>query len=180
MKTATQDLENDHVSIIKLTDIMLAMVEKKSGEVNHFEQVVKLIRSFADGFHHAKEEDLLFPLLAQKGFSPEQGPVAVMLNEHVQGRNYVKGMSAGISQLQNGEFGALNRIYENMYGYASLLQNHIGKENNILFRMADQVLSSEEQNDLLVQFAEIESRLDPSNNSEASIAMINKLASIYL
>ena len=137
MNTATQNLENDHVHILRLTDIMLEMVEQKCTETDHFELVVNLIRKFADGLHHAKEEELLFPLLGEKGFSPEQGPVAVMLMEHVQGRNFVKGISDGIVELKKGKSGAIQLVYENLSGYAILLQNHISKENNILFRMAD-------------------------------------------
>ena len=35
-----------------------------------------------------------------------------------------------------------------MRGYIVLLRNHIAKENNVLFRMADNVLSEEEQQEL--------------------------------
>lgn len=180
MNTATQNLEHDHVFILRLTDVMLAMVEKLSTNADHFELVVNLIRKFADGLHHAKEEDLLFPLMGEKGFSPEQGPVAVMLHEHVQGRAFVKGVSEGITALRAGTDGALQTIYENMTGYAQLLKNHIGKENNILFRMADQVFSAEEQQELLTQFAEVEANTETEFNSANSIQEINDLAAIYL
>ena len=130
MNTATQNLENDHVYILRLTDIMLAMVEKRSTDTNHFELVTNLIRNFADGLHHAKEEDLLFPLLEEKGFSPENGPVAVMLHEHEQGRNYVKGASNGIEDFKKGNAEALQSIYDNLSAYAILLKGHIDKENN--------------------------------------------------
>lgn len=180
MKTATQNLENDHVYILLLTDVMLAMVEKQSRETNHFELVINLIRNFADGLHHAKEEDLLFPLLGEKGFSPENGPVAVMLNEHKQGRNHVKQASKGIEDFKKGNTAALWVIYDNLSGYALLLKSHIDKENNILFRMADQVLSSEEHQNLLAQFADIEERAEADFNPENSIQKINYLAGIYI
>jgi hemerythrin-like domain-containing protein len=180
MNTATQNLENDHVHILRLTDIMLAMVEQKCTETDHFELVVNLIRKFADGLHHAKEEELLFPLLGEKGFSPENGPVAVMLTEHVQGRNFVKGISDGIVELKKGKNGAIQMVYENLSGYAILLQNHISKENNILFRMADQMFSADEQRTLIEQFAVVESEADPEFNAENSVAKINFLASIYI
>lgn len=180
MNTATQNLENDHVHILRLTDIMLEMVEQKCTETDHFELVVNLIRNFADGLHHAKEEELLFPLLGEKGFSPEQGPVAVMLMEHVQGRNFVKGVSDGIAELKKGNSGAIQQVYENLSGYAVLLQNHISKENNILFRMADQMFSADEQQTLIDQFAVVESEADPEFNAENSIAKIDFLASIYM
>ena len=122
MNTATQNLENDHIYILRLTDVMLAMVEKQSDNTEHFELVINLIRNFADGTHHAKEEDLLFPLMGEKGFSPDNGPVAVMLHDHEEGRNYVKRTSAGIQEYKNGNAGALQTIYENMSGYAQLLK----------------------------------------------------------
>ena len=179
MNTATQNLENDHVHILRLTDIMLEMVEQKCTETDHFELVVNLIRNFADGLHHAKEEELLFPLLGEKGFSAEHGPVAVMLMEHVQGRNFVKGVSDGIAELKKGNSGAIQQVYENLSGYAILLQNHISKENNILFRMADQMFSADEQQTLIDQFAVVESEADPEFNAENSIAKIDFLAAIY-
>jgi hemerythrin-like domain-containing protein len=158
----------------------MAMIVNRSKEIGHFELVVELIRKFADGLHHAKEEDLLFPLLGEKGFSPEHGPVAVMLSEHTQGREFVKGALEGIKEFKNGKQGELQSIYENLGNYAYLLQNHISKENNILFRMADQVFSNEEQRRLLIQFGEVESSAEAEFNHENSIQKINTLADIYL
>ena len=180
MKTATQNLENDHIYILRLCDVMLAMVEKQSVDTSHFELVIDLIRKFADGTHHAKEEDLLFPLMGEKGFSSKQGPVAVMLHEHEQGRNFVKEASEGIQKLKDGDSEALQSIYKNISGYALLLQGHIDKENNILFRMADQAFSDEEQQNLLVQFTTIESNTDEEFNPKNSIQKIDNLAAIYL
>ncbi|WP_346858809.1 hemerythrin domain-containing protein [uncultured Draconibacterium sp.] len=180
MNTATQNLENDHIYILRLCDVILKMVEKESTETDHFELVVQLIKNFADGLHHAKEEDLLFPLLGDKGFSKEQGPVAVMLHEHVQGRNFVHGVTEGIQAFKSGNSDSIQVIYENLSGYAHLLQAHIDKENNILFRMADDVLNDDEQKYLLSKFSTIEENAKPEFNLTNSIQNINKLAAIYL
>lgn len=180
MDTATQNLENDHVYILQLCDVMLKMVEHECKETAHFELVFQLIKNFADGLHHAKEEDLLFPLMGAKGFSKEQGPVAVMLHEHVQGRNYVKGISEGINALKSGNEDSIQLIYENLSGYAYLLQGHIDKENNVLFRMADDVLSDDEQKYLLSKFATIDENVKPEFNSKNAVLNINKLAVVYL
>ena len=180
MKTVTENLENDHVHILRLTEIIMAMIEIRSKEIGHFELVVELIRNFADGLHHAKEENLLFPLLGEKGFSPEQGPVAVMLSEHSEGRDFVKGALECINEFKSGKQGELKSIYENLGNYAILLQNHISKENNILFRMADQVFSDEEQQKLLIQFGEVENNTADEFNHANSIQKINTLAEIYL
>lgn len=180
MNTATQNLENDHVFILRLIDVMEAMVQQHSTNTDHLELIVELIRKFADGFHHAKEEKLLFPLMITKGFSDQQGPVALMLSEHELGRMYTGEIAKNIEIIKQGNSTVLTKIYSNMQSYISLLRNHIAKENNVLFRMADQVLNAEEQQNLLVQFAEAEETVDPDYNSEKSVAKINNLATIYL
>ena len=86
MKTATQNLENDHENILQLIEVMSNMAKVKSGSADDIETVINIIRNYADGFHHAKEENLLFPAMVEKGFSLEQGPVAVMLHDHDLGR----------------------------------------------------------------------------------------------
>ncbi len=180
MNTATQNLENDHVSILQLTDVILAMVEKQSVETDHFELVINLIRNFADGTHHAKEEGFLFPLMGEKGFSPEFGPVGVMLHEHEEGRKYVKATFEAIQEYKKGNDSALQNIYDNLRGYAYLLQNHIDKENNILFRMADEAFSNAEQQNMIRQFTDIEKNVGEEFNPQNSKQKIEDLAGIYL
>ena len=155
MNTATKDLENDHVYILRLTDVMEKITKTDSPDFSDLETVVCLIRNYADGFHHEKEEKILFPALADKGFSPSQGPVAVMLSEHIQGRNYVKEMAGYITLYKKNDRQALENVFINMAGYVDLLRNHIAKENNILFRMADRVLSEEDHKTLLDRYASV-------------------------
>ncbi len=180
MNTATQNLENDHVYIIQLTNIILAMVEKKNTDIAHFEMVVNLIRNFADGTHHVKEENFLFPLLGEKGFSPQFGPVAVMLHEHEVGRSFVKATADAIHEFKTGNKAAIQSVYENLSDYAYLLQNHIDKENNILFRMADEAFSQAEQQNMILQFTDVENNVDRAFNQENSKHEIEALAKIYL
>lgn len=180
MNTATQNLENDHVYILRLTDVMEKMVMNLTTNVPDMELVVKLIREYADGFHHAKEENLLFPLLVQKGFSTEQGPVSVMLHDHAEARRFVKGMSDGITRVKQGNDSALPDIYLNMQGYIDLLRAHIGKENNVLFKMADRMLSVAEQEKLLAEFAGVETTGFGNGKIGQFILDIEGLEAVYL
>ena len=179
MNTATQNLENDHVYILRLIDVMERMVVTLSPDLSGMELVVKLIQQYADGFHHAKEENLLFPLMLQKGFSNEQGPISVMLQEHVQGRNFVKMMSEGIERYKQGDDSAIPPIYRAMQGYIDLLRAHIGKENNVLFRMADRVLSAAEQEHLLAEFAAMETGSYGQGKLQHFITDIEGLEAVY-
>ena len=179
MKTATQNLENDHVYILQLTEVMQKMAANGASNINHFKSVVNIIRNYADGLHHKKEEDLLFPLFEQRTAGGHCAPVGVMLMEHEQGREYVKGMVKGIEEYEAGNQAAIQRIHHNMLGYAELLQNHIYKENNILFKMADDALTGDDQNLLVNKFNNIESEAQEGNKVEDFITGIKELAKYY-
>jgi len=179
MNTATQNLENDHVYILQLTAVMQKMASKGATNINHFKSVVNIIRNYADGLHHKKEEDLLFPLFEQRTTGGHCAPVGVMLLEHEQGREYVKGMVKSIEDYEGGNEAALQYIHHNMLGYAELLQNHIYKENNILFRMADDALTEDDQNLLVNKFNIIESAAQEGNKIEDFISSIEELTKHY-
>ncbi|MEN9443960.1 MAG: hypothetical protein RIS47_850 [Bacteroidota bacterium] len=180
MQTATANLENDHVQILRLIDVMEQLTKKPSADTLDLNLIVSLIRNFADGLHHNKEEKLLFPKMVEKGFSFEQGPVAVMMQDHVIGRSYVKGIADNIAAYENGNQEALATIYTNINGYADLLRAHIAKENNILFRMADKAFTEAEQEELLQKFATLEN--EPICNSKPAdcVVQIEQLAAKYL
>lgn len=179
MNTATKNLEDDHVHILKLIDVMEHITHLESPEISHIDIIVDLIRNFADGLHHAKEENIFFPLLGERGFSPTQGPVAVMLHEHVEGRNYVKGIADNIKLYKEGNNAALREVFRNMTGYAELLRNHISKENNILFKMADNALSESDQRNLLTRFAEAEKNHARPEASPGYPQQVKELAAFY-
>ncbi len=179
MNTASKNLEADHVHVLKLTDVMNAVTRAEKPDIEHIESIIDIIRNFADGLHHAKEENHFFPALEKKGFSPDQGPVGVMLHEHREGRNFVKGIADNLENFKKGNKEALKGIYTNMSGYAELLQSHILKENNILFRMADNVLSDQEQNDLLDKFESVEQNRPVGSHGSDYVNRINALAAFY-
>ncbi|HAX96409.1 MAG TPA: cation-binding protein [Prolixibacteraceae bacterium] len=180
MNRATQNLENDHVHILQLTEVMEKMAKMPQLDPVYLDEVADLIRNFADGLHHAKEEELLFPLMIDKGFSNQNGPVAVMLHEHVLGRNFVKTMSEGSQELKNGNLDADQDVREALIGYATLLQAHIGKENNILFRLADNLMSMPEEDQLHEQFMHLDSGRDSGSSSDIYVQRVQHLVNLFL
>jgi len=179
MNSATKDLENDHIHILRLTDVMEKITKTDAPDFSDLEAVVYLIRNFADGFHHGKEEKIFFPALEVKGFSPHKGPVAVMLSEHIQGRNFVKEMAEYTSLYKKGDKTALEQVFNNMTGYVDLLRNHISKENNILFRMADRVLSEEDHKSLLDRYKSVTPVTENEGGIPEYISEIERLEEKY-
>ena len=179
MNHATKNLEDDHLFILRLIDVMKTMTTHPLPDIAHLEEAVDLIKNYADGLHHAKEENLLFPLMAERGYSLNQGPVAVMLHEHTAGREYVKGISENIQLLKEGDLSAVNMIYANIHGYSELLQNHIYKENNMLFRMADNALSDSDQLEMFQLFDELENQGNTKPKKSDFIERIVNLEQVY-
>ncbi len=143
MKNVTQVLSEEHQNILKVINIVLEECEQleygKKLDKKFFNEVIEFIKNYADGFHHVKEEDILFKTMLN---NPEQmhcNPIPVMLNEHDAGRQYVKGMELALSQEK------VKDLIENAQGYCYLLQNHIYKEDNILYPMAEQGLDEQQK-----------------------------------
>jgi hemerythrin-like domain-containing protein len=88
-------------------------------------------------------------------------------------------MTENISLYKNGSMAALNEIYRNMKGYTELLRNHISKENNILFKMADNVLSESEQKSLLLRFDTLDHNRPAGSKAADYESRIKTLATFY-
>ena len=101
---------------------------------------VDFIRQYADHFHHAKEEAVLFESLVANGMPRQNSPVAAMLMEHDQGRVYVREMEAAALRALAGESGQEQPLAANALAYAELLREHISREDEILYPLAERIL----------------------------------------
>jgi hemerythrin-like domain-containing protein len=152
-------LRDEHKVILRVIRVIGTLVERsKSGngfEVDSLKQCVEFLRFFADACHHAKEEDLLFPMLESRGVPNEGGPIGVMLYEHSIARKLTAQMGECIEAFEQGDADAEARFRDAAGQYVELLTNHIYKEDNILFNMGDQVMTAEDQSDLCGKFCEV-------------------------
>ncbi len=128
-------------------------------EAELFVKAADFIQNFADRCHHAKEEDILFKLMQKRGIPAEGGPIAVMLSEHDQGRALRQGLARAAEALKKGDTSAATAAIENARNFAALLSQHIAKENNILYPMANQVFSQEDQQHLHQEFERVEKEM---------------------
>ena len=154
--TATSKLRSEHDHILAMIACLRsACAAVKSGhsfDAETFQMGVEFIRRYADAWHHAKEEGVLFPALEAAGMPRESGPIAVMLHEHTLGRTYVRQIADNLDAATNGDESAQVTVMRFTLAYSDLLTQHIQKENNILFNMADQVLSPDDQERLEMEY----------------------------
>ena len=155
MDKAIKILVDEHENILILADSLERECDKvgRGKKINEefFKNAVDFIRNYADKFHHAKEEEILFKEFcktAEKGCL-HCNPVEQMLYEHNIGREFVKGMENGLKEKNK------DKIIENSKGYINLIREHIFKENNILYPMAEEALSNDIKKGMLKKFNDV-------------------------
>ena len=52
MNTATKNLEDDHIYVLKLTDVMKAVTRSENVDSENIGNIIDIIKNFADGLHH--------------------------------------------------------------------------------------------------------------------------------
>ena len=139
---ATELLMKEHRLIERALDAMDAWVTtlhpgSGSDDKAELARFVSFIREFADAHHHSKEEDILFVAMGEHGFPREAGPIAVMLHEHDLGRSHV-GVLDRLAQQSaawsEDDHGTLTGTVREL---STLLRQHIQKEDQVLYPMAN-------------------------------------------
>jgi hemerythrin-like domain-containing protein len=154
-KNPIAELMDDH----RLIEAVIAGMDAKLSEDNpqgfpaeFIEQALEFFVNFADGCHHYKEEEALFPALVNRGVPAEGGPVGMMLYEHSVGRKCLAGIRENLSAAREGSTEAQKAVRRFASEYSQLLRNHIWKEDNILFQMARQLLDGPAIEELTSRF----------------------------
>lgn len=180
---ATEILSQEHRVIEMVLNCLEKMVEK-AGETQRIDEqaardAIDFFRHYADGCHHAKEENHLFPAMEAKGFDRDAGPLSVMLYEHNVGRDAVRGMEQAIDEYVGGTRESAGQFVSHAIRFMSMLRQHIEKEDHCLFTMADQAFSGEEQAQLLDRFAEAERDMVGELKKNRYLELAERLASRY-
>jgi hemerythrin-like domain-containing protein len=184
--TATGTLRDEHRTILKVLDAFERILDDAgtraaNGEpaaepVQDLRDCVTFFRSFADACHHGKEEDLLFTELEERGLPREHGPIGVMLQEHRMGRAYVKEMTGALERMDGGESQAWDRFVGAGRDYLDLMRGHIGKEDGVLFEMADQLVSGPACARLCKRYEEVCSRRFEGRTKDELERLADRLA----
>lgn len=150
MATATEVLREEHRVILRALDALESAAGRLAGGGSvpdgWWDELIGWLRAFADRNHHAKEERCLFPALAKAGVPSEGGPIAVMLEEHTEGRALIQAMETGDA---DSRADAARR-------YVRLLRDHIDKENSVLFPFAEAVIEERARKALGREFETVE------------------------
>lgn len=120
-------------------------------DVPLLESIIQFLRTYADRCHHGKEEALLFPALVLRGVPSQGCPLGGLTMEHQKGRAMV------------GELAEAVRVCAppaaRLRDLAAFYENHIWKEDNLLFPLAGRLLTLEDQGELKAKFEAVEQEI---------------------
>ena len=114
----TQIMVEEHKLILR----MVTLVEQNTARLEEgtfrnwqfYLDAVDFIRNYADRFHHAKEEDILFVALIKNGMPEKQSPIEAMHMEHDEGRSHVRAIEEAAQKALAGETGRLPSLWSTL------------------------------------------------------------------
>lgn len=168
---ATDLLMEEHRLIENALDALEAWLttlgpESDADKKAELAQYVDFIRGFADAYHHGKEEDILFAVMVQHGFPRQAGPIAVMLQEHDMGRALVNILDALAQQVAAWSDEDRATIAEAARDFCAMLRQHIQKEDQVLYRMADTRLPQPAKDEIFRRCQDFEAQQTSSGEKQ--------------
>ncbi len=146
-------LVDEHVLIKKLLGLIPGLIENLDVESDEGRglilQAVDFIRFYADKYHHAKEEDILF-----KYFDENSEILRTMHQDHEKARSHVRSILEALEKKDS------DSIAGHLNAYRELLTEHIRKEDEILYPWMDKNLSMTQVGELFSKFAAVDDKTD--------------------
>lgn len=149
----------EHEMIERAMAVLRKCLDDLEESINKPVQMVRAIDfllEFGDKIHNRKEEQLLFPLMQDKGVPVEGGPLGVMLMEHQAERELLSAMIMEAKRLGDASLQQREEYRKKGLEYLKIRAEHIWKENDVLFKMGARVTGEEDNRELLEGFARID------------------------
>jgi hemerythrin-like domain-containing protein len=140
-----------------------------------FEKGIDFCRNFADRFHHFKEENLMFGMLALKEECDLDSEMIALRYQHERNRHFIRQMENVLDPYADGDDIATTTLLENLASYISLLKRHIHREDHLFFKMAERGFSDDEDIVLLEHFKIEEQRMGGRAFFEKSRALVREM-----
>lgn len=159
----TEELEREHLTIQKVVGAMEVLINRleagKDAEAAVLIDVSEFLQTFADKFHHGKEESYLFKLLEKKGVPLGGCTLEALLQDHEKCRSLLADLKTSSERYIRTPGTGREALVGVFRSLIELYTTHIWKEDFLLFPMADKILSDSEQKELSAKFSWHESEI---------------------
>ena len=152
----------------RLIDRMVTLAETEWHTINEtktvnplfFDMAFDFFRTYADKFHHGKEEDILFRELARKDLSEtHQAMMSELIQEHMYARRTVGSLENAKEEYVKGSTGSLGEVSRILRELLVFYPKHISKEDKEFFFPAMEYLNKEEQVKMVQEFIEYDKEM---------------------
>lgn len=170
-------LEKEHDIITRVNDIVQKINLLWEKDPATYKQIINdlllFISEYSDGFHHYKEEEILFPTIREHPSFNLEEILDELLEHHEDFRNYKNDIVEALEQDD------LPLVQKKLSELIDHLLDHIAVENEELFIMAENLLDPSDLEKMYFQFEDIDRDLsfDKKKLLEAIPEKINKLLS---
>lgn len=162
----TEVLKKDHKIIADIIKILEGCAKKIEKEENLDPDILKgsidLIKNFTHKYHRRKEETVLFKIAGRKKILWGLSNMNVLLHEHEESAEYVRKIAGMLDAgIKNGvkDKKAKKAMLKNLYGYSALLSSHILEEEKKIYPVIENVLSSQEKENIVRSFKLLEDEM---------------------
>ncbi len=132
-------------------------------------QIIVFFRAYADGYHHKKEEEVLFPAIKGHPDFVLQEIIDEFEQHHEDFRDYTSDIEEAIAG------GNYEKSYKDLNNYLQDLLDHIGAENDELFVLAETLLNEEELETIFFKFKDIDMELGEERKTDLENRIENLL-----
>ncbi|KON90409.1 hypothetical protein AF332_22550 [Sporosarcina globispora] len=153
-----KQLKEEHHPLLAMLEELhrITIIMEESPDRTLFEKLTEHVKNFCRKLdpHSEREEGVLFRMMEQY-LGKETGPIAIMEYEHDQAKNYFKTFLEAAERtehLTEKEMTEYSGLIKNAY---YTLTQHFSKEENVLFPMAENLLSNDEKQELYSKIQQI-------------------------
>lgn len=155
---------DEHDVILKARDIIDAIqdywLQNDEGYSEAVSELLDFFKNYADGYHHHKEEQVLFPAIKNHPDFTLQEIVDEFNEHHESFRDYASEIREAINEKE------YVRSHKVLKQYIFELMDHIGAENDELFVLAQNLFSEKELENVYFLFMDVDRNLGLERKQE--------------
>ena len=172
---ATAILREEHLWIRRMVDCLERLIERarESNEIDHETagELLHLFATFSDKRHQEKEE-VLFPHIRTLASSGETKLIRKVLGDHEEDQLQMMHMRSSLVGSSQGDPVGQSEFLRRSAEYVTLQRRHMAMENSVMLPLADRLLTSSQEEEILDAFERIEGRGEGAAVTYRKIAML--------
>ncbi len=167
-----QTMLDEHEVICQAETIIENLNKTWEADADQYKKTVTTLitffREYADGYHHKKEEDVLFPAIHDHPDFVLQEILEEFETHHEDFREYTRTIEEAINE------GNFEKSFKELNNYLQDLLDHIAAENDELFVLAENLMDEDDLETIYFKFKDIDMELgeDRKKELEDSVAAL--------